>query len=167
MGLAWRLARRELRGGLVGFRVFLASLALGVAAIAAVGTLSAAVLGGLRADARALLGGDVEIQLSQRSPDPAEAAWLCEHAVAVSETIEMRAMARAGDARALVELKAVDAAYPLVGGSSSSRGRRSRRRWPSATAAGARSLRPVCWQSSGSASASGSGSARPTSRSAP
>jgi putative ABC transport system permease protein len=113
--LAWRLARRELRGGLAGFRVLLASLALGVAAIAAVGTLSSAVLGGLAADARALLGGDVEVQLSQRPPDPQEAAWLRERAAAVSEVIEMRAMARAGEARALVELKVVDAAYPLVG----------------------------------------------------
>lgn len=113
--LAWRLARRELRGGLAGFRVFLASLALGVAAIAAVGTLSAAVLGGLAADARALLGGDVEIQLSQRRPDAAEAAWVRERAASVSEVIEMRSMARAGDARALVELKVVDHAYPLVG----------------------------------------------------
>jgi putative ABC transport system permease protein len=115
LALAWRLARRELRGGLGGFRIFLASLALGVAAIAAVGTLSAAIIGGLQADARALLGGDVEIQLSQRAPDAAEAFWLREHAGQVSETIEMRAMARAGEARALVELKAVDAAYPLVG----------------------------------------------------
>ena len=31
--LAWRLARRELRGGVAGFRVFLACLTLGVAAI--------------------------------------------------------------------------------------------------------------------------------------
>ncbi|HSO42830.1 MAG TPA: FtsX-like permease family protein [Rhodospirillales bacterium] len=115
LALAWRLARRELRGGLAGFRVFLASLALGVAAIAAVGTLSAAVIGGLKADARALLGGDVEIQLSQRPPDVAEAAWQREQAAKVSDVIEMRAMPRAGDARALVELKAVDGAYPLVG----------------------------------------------------
>ena len=30
--IAWRIARRELRGGIRGFRVFLACLALGVAA---------------------------------------------------------------------------------------------------------------------------------------
>ena len=47
MGLILRLARRELRGGLSGFRIFLASLALGVAAIAAVGTVSSAILSGL------------------------------------------------------------------------------------------------------------------------
>ena len=37
MNIAWRIAQRELRGGLKGFRIFLACLALGVAAIAAVG----------------------------------------------------------------------------------------------------------------------------------
>ncbi len=34
LALAWRLAGRELRGGLKGFRIFLACLALGVATIA-------------------------------------------------------------------------------------------------------------------------------------
>ena len=38
--LAWRLARRELRSGVRGFRVFLACLTVGVAAIAAVGSTS-------------------------------------------------------------------------------------------------------------------------------
>ena len=60
--LSLRLARRELRGGIRGFRLFLASLALGVGAIAAVGSMSAAIESGLENDARALLGGDVEIQ---------------------------------------------------------------------------------------------------------
>ena len=40
---AWRIARRELRGGVAGFRVFLACLALGVAAIAAVGSVGASI----------------------------------------------------------------------------------------------------------------------------
>ena len=47
MPLALRLARRELRGGLRGFRIFLACLALGVAVIAGVGSLSAAIKAGL------------------------------------------------------------------------------------------------------------------------
>ena len=119
--LAWRLAGREMRAGLSGFRVFLASLALGVAIIAAVGTVSSSVLGSLQADARALLGGDVAVQLVQRPPTAAEAAYLRDAAAAASQVVEMRAMAlpqgRPGSpsTRALVELKAVDAAYPLVG----------------------------------------------------
>ncbi len=43
MRLAWALARRELRGGLRGFWVFLLCLALGVAAIAGVGMVRAAI----------------------------------------------------------------------------------------------------------------------------
>ena len=118
LSLAWRLTRRELRSGFSGFRVFLTALAIGVAAIAAVGTVRAAVLASLSADARALLGGDIDLQLVQRPPTDDESAFLRQHTGALSQVIEMRAMARPpdrGDARTMVELKAVDAAYPLVG----------------------------------------------------
>src|SRR5260370_15480559 len=116
MPLACRLARRELRGGLRGFRIFLACLALGVAVIAGVGSLSAAVGAGLRADARAMLGGDVELHLVHRPATPQQRAYHAKDAD-VSEVAQMRAMARTedGDERALVELKAVDDAYPLYG----------------------------------------------------
>ncbi len=117
--LAWRLARRELRGGLKGFRVFVTCLALGVAAIAAVGWLGSAVVGGLKADARKLLGGDVEIRLMHRPTDEAQRSYLATNTARLSESVEMRAMAHAaasGGERTLVQLKAVDGAYPLVGG---------------------------------------------------
>ena len=74
--LAWRLARRELRVGIGGFRVFLACLAVGVGAIAAVGSVNEALVAGLRADARVLLGGDVEVRLTHREASAEEAAWL-------------------------------------------------------------------------------------------
>ncbi|MGH6902251.1 MAG: hypothetical protein ACREIR_05880, partial [Geminicoccaceae bacterium] len=64
LALAWRLARRELRGGLRGFGVFLACLTLGVAAIAAVGTINAGVIDGVERDAAALLGGDIRLEAS-------------------------------------------------------------------------------------------------------
>jgi len=57
LSLAAKFARRELRGGLHGFRVFIACLALGVAAIAAVGTVRAGITAGLKAEGAALLGG--------------------------------------------------------------------------------------------------------------
>lgn len=114
--LAWRLARRELRGGLAGFRVFLACLALGVAAIAGVGSFASAILEGMRIEGRAILGGDLEFRLVQRAADPAERAFL-DGLGAVSTTVEMRAMAKTpdGDKRTVIELKAVDGAYPLYG----------------------------------------------------
>ena len=115
-GLAWRFARRELRGGVGGFRVFLACLALGVGAIAAVGSLSEAVLGGLRADAKVLLGGDISIQTVHQPIDDGARDYLAANG-ALSETSTMRSMVRRvdGERRSLVELKAVDDAYPLYG----------------------------------------------------
>ncbi|HTS94515.1 MAG TPA: FtsX-like permease family protein [Stellaceae bacterium] len=114
--LACRLMRRELRGGLRGFRIFLACLAIGVAIIAGVGSLAAGVGAGLHADARSMLGGDVEVELALRPASDAERAFL-DQSGTVSETIGMRAMARRDDnaARSLIELKAVDGAYPLYG----------------------------------------------------
>ncbi len=111
---AARLARRELRGGIKGFRVFLACLAVCVAVIAGVGSLGRAIDAGLEADARLLLGGDVELRLTHRSATPDERAWI-DRGGKVSETAELRAMARAGEKRGIVEVKAVDAAYPLFG----------------------------------------------------
>lgn len=112
--LALRLARRELRGGIRGFRIFLACLMLGVAAIAAVGSLAAGVRSGLETNARQLLGGDVELSFSQRATTPDEFAALTA-AGTVSTVAEMRSMARTDNERILVELKAVDGAYPLIG----------------------------------------------------
>lgn len=114
--LALRLARRELRTGLRGFRIFIACLALGVAAIAAVGSVSSAMMAGLEGDARRLLGGDVDLRLVHRPASDGQRAYL-QQAGSISEVLAMRAMARRvdGEARTLVELKAVDGAYPLVG----------------------------------------------------
>ncbi len=116
MSLAWRLALRELRGSLRSFHVFLACLILGVTAIAGVGSLAAAVKGALHGDARALLGGDVEFHLFHRRITAAERATLARLG-RVSEVAELRATTRSaeGARRSLIELKAVDAAYPLYG----------------------------------------------------
>jgi len=118
LSLAAKLLRRELRGDLKGFGVFLVSLFLGVAAISGVGSINWALKAGLEQDGRRLLGGDVDLRLLHRDADDDQRAWLRANAGRVSDTVEMRAMARpAGDKskRALVELKAVDDAYPLAG----------------------------------------------------
>lgn len=120
LALAARLARRELRGGFKGFRIFLACLMLGVGAIAAVGSLSAAVDSALKGDARTLLGGDVDFTLTHREATKAELQAFHAEGL-VSATTELRAMARAATVgqgtgkRMLVELKAVDRKYPLFG----------------------------------------------------
>jgi putative ABC transport system permease protein len=113
---ALRLVRRELRSGLRGFGVFLACLFLGVFAISAIGSFSAAARSGLLADASALLGGDLEIRLSQRPVTSEQHKFLSQQGQ-LSEILELRTMAANtnNDQRALVELKAVDSNYPLYG----------------------------------------------------
>ena len=108
-------ARRELRGGLRGFRLFLACLALGVAAIAAVGSVRAGIEAGLAAEGAALLGGDAQIELTYRFATAPEREWMHATAAKISEIAEFRSMAATQADRALTQVKAVDAAYPLVG----------------------------------------------------
>jgi len=113
--LALRYALRELRGGLRGFYVFIACIALGVMAIAGVGSVAASLSEGLAHEGRTLLGGDAAFSLMQREAKPGEVAFLRSHGE-VSVAATLRAMARTGDGRlALVELKAVDGTYPMLG----------------------------------------------------
>jgi putative ABC transport system permease protein len=113
--LALRYALREMRGGLRGFYVFIACIALGVMAIAGVGSVAASLSEGLAREGRILLGGDAAFSLIQREAKPEELAFLSSRGQ-VSVAATLRGMARAQDGRlALVELKAVDGAYPMLG----------------------------------------------------
>ncbi len=113
---ALRFALRELRAGLNGFVIFLALIALGVAAIAAVGSVSRAMTVGLAREGAAILGGDFAATLVQRQATTDERRFLG-GAGAVSEIASLRGMARRTDGsdQTLVEIKAVDSAYPLTG----------------------------------------------------
>jgi putative ABC transport system permease protein len=117
--IAARLARRELRGGLRGFRIFLACLALGVAAIAAIGTVRQSIEEGLAQEGAALLGGDAEMEFTYRFATEDERAWMDGVAVSVSEVTDFRSLAvvdRDGATeRALTQVKSVDSLYPLIG----------------------------------------------------
>ena len=112
-------ARRELRGGFKGFRIFLACLALGVAAIAGVGSVRSAIQAGLEDQGAVLLGGDAEAQFTYRYATEDERAWLESVSTAVSEVVDFRSMAVVGEGdaaeRGLTQIKAVDDAYPLLG----------------------------------------------------
>ena len=114
--LALRLALRDLRGGFAGFTIFLICIALGTGAIGAINSLSDAIQDALAREGTVLLGGDVEATLVHRQASPEEVAYLRSFGN-VSEVATMRAMARRldGNAQALVDLKAVDDAYPLYG----------------------------------------------------
>ncbi|WP_295173130.1 FtsX-like permease family protein [uncultured Brevundimonas sp.] len=115
MRLAFRFARRELRSGIAGFRIFLACLALGVAAIAASGSTAEAFRQGLASQAREILGGDVVFSLDQGrfSPDQRTAFAALGPA---AYSVRANGMAESGTGqRRLVDMRGVDAAYPLVG----------------------------------------------------
>jgi len=118
--LALTLARRELRGGVRGLWIVVLCLALGVGVIAAVGTLRAAVDAGLAADGRALLGGDLEVDGGSQTLPDALREWLHARGATTSDVIQMRSMlvSQGGSSsgeRQLIELKAVDQNWPLVG----------------------------------------------------
>ena len=115
MLLTLRFALRELRGGLRGFAVFIACIALGVAAIAGVGSFARSLGDGLAREGRVILGGDVSFSLIHREASAAERNFFNENG-RLSVAATMRAMAASpNDERALVEIKAVDDAYPLFG----------------------------------------------------
>ncbi len=116
MSLALRFALRELRGGLTGLRLLAVCLVLGVAALAGVGSLSAAITSALSAQGREILGGDAAVTLTSRVATPEERAAIARFGT-VSEGVRMRSMVgKAGsDVRILGELKAVDGGYPLYG----------------------------------------------------
>ncbi|MGB5799074.1 MAG: FtsX-like permease family protein, partial [Mesorhizobium sp.] len=117
LSLAVRFSLREMRGGLSGFFIFLACIALGVAAIGGVNSVARAISAGIADQGQVLLGGDLRFQLTQRAATAAERAFLGSLGT-VSHSANMRSMARLEDGsdQALVEAKAVDAAYPLYGG---------------------------------------------------
>lgn len=115
MMLALKWALRDLRGGLRGLRLLFGCLLVGVFAIAGVGSLSQAIITGLEERGQSILGGDLEIELSQMEASPEQQAAFARLGQ-VSRLAEVRAMARTPDGRSqLVELRAVDDAYPLYG----------------------------------------------------
>jgi putative ABC transport system permease protein len=114
---------REQRNGLKGFYVFIACVALGVAVITGVGALADALRTSFERQGEALLGGDVTLARPHKAAEGPERDWLWKRG-RISEVATMRAMARRpdGSEQALVEVKGVDAAYPLVGSVSLSDG---------------------------------------------
>jgi len=113
--LALRFALRDLSGDLRGFSVFIACILIGVAAISGVGAVSQSLAQGLAREGRTILGGDVSVATTMRRLSPQEREFF-ERNGRVCEIALMRAMARSANGEAtLVEIKAVDSAYPGPG----------------------------------------------------
>ena len=116
LAVSWKLALREMRGGLSGFYIFLACIALGTGAIAAVNSVSRAITGAIASQGQEILAGDIRFELDNREATPQELQFL-EGLGSVSVSTSLRSMARVpdGSEQGLVEVKAVDDAYPLYG----------------------------------------------------
>ncbi len=114
LGTAWRIARRDLNARFRGLRLLLVCIFLGTAALAAIGTLTAAIESELASSGQELLGGDLEVEVWQRDLRPEEAETLGAYGE-VSSGYRMQAMASTPEAAAPVELKAVDAKWPMFG----------------------------------------------------
>jgi putative ABC transport system permease protein len=112
----WRLALRDLRGGGRGLWLLALCLFLGTAALGGIGSLSASIIGALDTQSRAILGGDLEMRVSQRRATVEEGAAFADAGL-TSETVRTRAMAETLDGRGttLIALKAVDDRWPMVG----------------------------------------------------
>ncbi|WHO37462.1 FtsX-like permease family protein [Sphingobium sp. AP49] len=122
-GASWRIARRDLHAGFRGLRLLFVCLFLGVMTLAAIGSLTSAITGEIAGRGQAILGGDVEIAMSQRLMDAGDRQAIARLG-RVSETVRMRAMAqKAGAQPLLTELKGVDDAYPLYGALTLAQGR--------------------------------------------
>ncbi|WP_374408967.1 ABC transporter permease [Hydrogenophaga sp.] len=114
--LGWRSLWRDWRSG--ELRLLLLAVLLAVAALTAVAFFADRLQGGLRRDARALIGGDAVVQSDNPAP-PAFAAQAQSLGLNVVQTLSFPTMGRArdedGGAARLVALKAVAPGYPLRG----------------------------------------------------
>jgi len=111
---AWRIARRDLNARFRGLRLLLVCIFLGTAALAAIGTLTSAIERELASSGQELLGGDLEVEVWQRDLAPDQRAALEEYGE-VSSGFRLQAMASTPAAAAPIELKAVDARWPMFG----------------------------------------------------
>jgi len=111
---AWRIARRDLNARFRGLRLLLVCIFLGTGALAAIGTLTAAIERELEANGQELLGGDLEVEVWQRDLSDDEKAALSEYGE-ISGGTRLQAMASTDEGAAPVELKAVQSNWPLYG----------------------------------------------------
>lgn len=89
--LGLRLSGRALRGSRRGFAVFIAAVALGVGALAAVGSLSASLSQAITRQAATILGGDLSFTQPYRLIGPDERELVARFG-AVADVVRLRAM---------------------------------------------------------------------------
>lgn len=118
--LRWLLRETRGWGGRLVF--FIACLAVGVAAVVAVASLSAGVRQAVRAQARELLAADLVVRGRRPAPEEVRTLLAAEPGLELADVKEMASMAAAPAAPGqrgpslLVQLKAVGDPYPFHGG---------------------------------------------------
>ena len=114
----WKLSIKELRGSFNEFKIVITSIFLGVFIISAVGSLSENLKFEINDQRSELLGGSFELSTTYQKFPQKIKRWL-EVNGKTSEVIELRTMLSSNKnsigKRRLVELKAVDENWPLVG----------------------------------------------------
>ena len=116
---AARMAWREGRHGWRRRTVYLGAVSLGVAALVSINSFSANVTAAVRGQARALLGGDLELSSRTAFPDSIEAVLdsVARAGVPVARVTSFGSMVlgtRTGRTR-LFEVRAVEAGFPFYG----------------------------------------------------
>ena len=115
MSEAFRLARRDLRGGLGGLGLLWLCLAIAVAAIASVTSLNSSIDSAIAGNGRDMIGGDLVVRSAQREASADELAVLRTLGrVSASITARSMVIGPKGDV-ALAELSSIDDAWPLAG----------------------------------------------------
>lgn len=111
------MARRNLRAGSRHYVPIVTAIALGVGAVVAIGAAADTARRVIARDARSLLAADVELRSTRPLTSNAESAVhrLTARGARATDVAELMAMATTPDRTVLVELKAVEAAYPFYG----------------------------------------------------
>jgi putative ABC transport system permease protein len=121
MTFVLRMTLREVRASWRRLLFFFVCIAVGVASIVAIRSLIQSVRDGLTREARAMTGADVVVRSDRPLGEAVRAAVDEERrrgrVTVVSEAVELATMVRRTDARAtrMVELRAVEATFPLYG----------------------------------------------------
>lgn len=116
IALAWRLALRDLRGAKSGLFIVLLCLGVGVAAIAGIFSLQAAIKQGIAENSRGILGGDLALSTRLEPFPPDLPAWFARHGARVTETVDTRSILIAPNGRRLLAaVRAVGPGWPMLG----------------------------------------------------
>lgn len=111
---AWRLARRDLRGGLGGLGLLLVCLTIAVAGLAAVTSVASAIRSTIDANGRNLLGADLVLSTAQRAAT-AEERTAMDRLGRVVGSRTLRSNLAAPGGQLLVELSGVEPGWPPAG----------------------------------------------------